>query len=491
MRTEESETLKVRGGVDEEIAVVETHHGPVVAGNPDNGVALTLSDPGAKDGTLWVDAALGAMKSRSANEFLDALSEWTDRVNNYPYADVHGNFGYALRGRIPVRPSAAGWGPVEGWTGDFEWEGNILSAELPESRNPAVGYVVTCNQRIVGDEYPHYLGVQFGSAFRAQRVTDRLDELRSGPVDPSHMAAIHADRHSIPMLAYAGLAASCATTAGPTGEAARLLGEWDGEMSLDSAGAAICAVLKAEVDKDAGRGTSTGPLLPLVSGDDIDPGAESHYSRNVVPALVRDLVRGEGDSFSRRHDLRTVFSDALDAAVDYLTRRLGDDMTKWGWGDLHRTSHMHPLSASFPASAALLDPPSVRIAGGGDTPLAGGYPLIGGFAVGSASVNRYVHDPSDWSKSRWIAPLGSSGHPGSPHYIDQQQMWSGRRDHPAIVGLGRDRANGGVRSGPVTGVNVGGPPRPLGSGLRRKDGLEGEGYVAPERRLDGSGFRWG
>ena len=342
-------------------------------------------------------------------------------VNNYPYADVHGNFGYALRGRIPVRPSAAGWGPVEGWTGEFEWEGNIPSAELPESRNPAIGYVVTCNQRIVGDEYPHYLGVQFGSAFRAQRVTDRLDELRGGPVDPSDMAAIHADRHSIPMLAYAGLAASCATTAGPTGEAARLLGEWDGEMSLDSAGAAICAVLKAEVDKILIKDLYG---VAAVSGDDIDPGAESHYSRNVVPALVRGLARGETDPFRRQNDLGSVFSEALASAVDYLTRRLGGDMSEWRWGDLHITNHMHPLSPSFPAAAALLDPPPVSVAGGGDTPLAGGYPLVGGFAVGSASVNRYVHDPSDWSKSRWIAPLGSSGHPGSPHYADQQRLWA-------------------------------------------------------------------
>ncbi len=419
--TEESEILKVRCGADEEIAVVETHHGPVVAGNPDNGFGLTLSDPGAKDGTRWVDAALGAMKSRSANEFLDALSEWTDRVNNYPYADVHGNFGYALRGRIPVRPSAAGWGPVDGWTGEFEWEGNIPSAELPESRNPAIGYVVTCNQRIVGDEYPHYLGVQFGSAFRAQRVTDRLDELRGGPVDPADMAAIHADRRSIPMLAYAGLAASCATAAGPPGEAARLLGEWDGEMSLDSAGAAICAVLKAEVDKVLVRDLYGAAA---VSGDNIDPGAESHYSRNVVPALVRGLARGEIDPFRRQHDLRTVFSEALASAVEYLTQRLDGDMSEWRWGDLHITDHRHPLSASFPAAAALLDPPTISVAGGGDTPLAGGYPLVGGFAVGSASVNRYVHDPSDWSKSRWIAPLGSSGHPGSQHYADQQRLWA-------------------------------------------------------------------
>ena len=32
--SEESETLKVRGGTDEEVAVVETHHGPVGGGQP-------------------------------------------------------------------------------------------------------------------------------------------------------------------------------------------------------------------------------------------------------------------------------------------------------------------------------------------------------------------------------------------------------------------------------------------------------------------------
>lgn len=426
---ERSETLKVRNGEDEEIAVVETHHGPVVAGDPDNGVGLTLADPGTNDATRWVDAALDAMKSRSANELLGALSEWTDRVNNYPYADVHGNFGYTLRGRIPVRPSAAGWGPVPGWTGEFDWEGYIPAAELPESRNPDVGYVVTCNQRIVGDECPHYLGVLFGPAFRAQRVTDRLEELRTRPVDSSDMTALHADRQSIPMLAYARCAASSAPAGGRVGEAARMLREWDGEMSLDSAGAAISAVLKAEVDRRLVPdlyGAAAGP------GDTLDAGAESHYARSVVPALVRGLERGENDPLRRGHDLSAVFSDALAAAVDYLTARSGGDMNAWRWGDLHRTLHQHPLSGSFPAAARALDPPAVRFGGGGDTPQAGGYPLIDGFRVGSASVNRYVHDPSDWTKSRWIAPLGSSGHPGSPHYTDQQQLWAAVETIPQL-----------------------------------------------------------
>lgn len=426
---ERSETLKVRNGEDEKIAVVETHHGPVVAGDPDNGAGLTLADPGTNDATRWVDAALDAMKSRSANELLDALSEWTDRVNNYPYADVHGNFGYALRGRIPVRPSAAGWGPVPGWTGEFDWEGYIPAAELPESRNPDVGYVVTCNQRIVGDEYPHYLGVLFGPAFRAQRVTDRLEELRTRPVDPSDMTALHADRQSIPMLAYARCAASSAPAGGRVGEAARILREWDGEMSLDSAGAAISAVLKAEVDRRLVPdlyGAAAG------RGDALDAGAESHYARSVVPALVRGLERGENDPLRRGHDLSAVFSDAIGAAVDYLTARFGGDMNAWRWGDLHRTLHRHPLADRFPAAARVLDPPAVRFGGGGDTPQAGGYPLIGGFRVGSASVNRYVHDPSDWTESRWIAPLGSSGHPGSPHYTDQQESWAAVETIPQL-----------------------------------------------------------
>ena len=40
------------------------------------------------------------------------------------------------------------------------------------------------------------------------------------------------------------------------------------------------------------------------------------------------------------------------------------------------------------------------------------------------SVNRYIHDPSDWKKSQWIVPLGVSGHPGSPHYADQSKLWA-------------------------------------------------------------------
>ena len=36
---------------------------------------------------------------------------------------------------------------------------------------------------------------------------------------------------------------------------------------------------------------------------------------------------------------------------------------------------------------------------------------------------RYSYDPSNWENSLWVVPLGSSGHPGSPHYSDQSETW--------------------------------------------------------------------
>ena len=80
----------------------------------------------------------------------------------------------------------------------------------------------------------------------------------------------------------------------------------------------------------------------------------------------------------------------------------------------------------------MLDPPTVATHGDGDTPLAGAYSLADRFVATVISVNRYIHDPSDWRDSRWIVPLGASGHPGSPHYADQARLWAAVETIPQL-----------------------------------------------------------
>ncbi|MBT4096429.1 MAG: hypothetical protein HOE86_02220, partial [Gemmatimonadetes bacterium] len=114
---------------------------------------------------------------------------------------------------------------------------------------------------------------------------------------------------------------------------------------------------------------------------------------------------------------------AFDAALVELAERFGDDVSQWRWGRLHHTQHRHPLSVVFPEAAGVMDPEPRAVHGDGDTPLAGSYGL-GSFVATGGSVNRYLMDPSDWTQSRWIVPLGASGHPASAHYADQASRWA-------------------------------------------------------------------
>ena len=104
--------------------------------------------------------------------------------------------------------------------------------------------------------------------------------------------------------------------------------------------------------------------------------------------------------------------------------RLGDDLTSWSWGRLHRTYSPHTLSDAFPELSELLDPPSVAMGGDGEVPRSCGFLVNNPFVITGMPVARYVVDPSDWDNSGWVIPLGSSGHPGSKHYRDQQPLWA-------------------------------------------------------------------
>ena len=70
--------------------------------------------------------------------------------------------------------------------------------------------------------------------------------------------------------------------------------------------------------------------------------------------------------------------------------------------------------------------------GDGDTPQAAAYPMSQPYSVTNLSVLRYVFDLSNWNESKWVVPLGSSGHPASPHYTDQLPIWADNKLIPMI-----------------------------------------------------------
>ena len=145
----------------------------------------------------------------------------------------------------------------------------------------------------------------------------------------------------------------------------------------------------------------------------------NRFKARMVEMLRQDdrSLLPDGDSWP------AAISRSLARGVANLREKMGDDPDGWAWNRLHRAVPRHTLSAAHPELDGLLDPPPIPTSGDGDTPLQGGYSPATFATVTSLSVARYSYDTANWNDSLWAVPLGSSGHPGSPHYHDQSETW--------------------------------------------------------------------
>jgi penicillin amidase len=412
------EVISVRDGDTVEIDVTVTDHGPIIEGDPATGHGIAFRYTATATDNPIAQASLAMLKAGSADELDESMRHWVDPCNNFLFADVHGNIGYLTRGKVPIRSAANAWLPVPGWTGEHEWQGDIPFEEMPRSRNPDTGYIVTANNRIVGEDYPHYLALDYAPEYRARRIRERVKELQGATV--ADMASVHAERVSIPGRVYAKVLAGVSPRDEASGRAQTKLASWDGSMDPDSVAATIYSAFRLRLHA-AILDHLFGPLAEeMLSAT--GRGAPGHL-RTLSSLLVTMAEKDDTSSLPPGVDWRSMAATALAEGVADLADRLGDDMDAWQWGRVHHTAPWHTLSDAFPDLAGLLDPPQVPMGGDGDTPQAGSYSPAGPYTMTGMSVARYVFDLGDWSNSAWITPLGPSGHPGSPHYSDQAPIW--------------------------------------------------------------------
>ncbi len=425
------ETIQVRDGAPVNLSVYVTQHGPIISGPYEpkegsgsgerTGVAFRYT---ATDGAKpWPEVIPAMLRARDGYALADSMRGWVDPCNNLVFADGDGNIGYLCRGEIPIRSMQNARLPVPGWTGEHEWTGNIPFEELPRSVNPESGYIVTANNKPVGDDYPYYISTEFTPGFRAERVTKALLALeRPAAAD---MAKVHAERISIPALAYIDYLKANREQlimADPlAAQALEKLLAWDGGMDADRVEPTIYSAF---------RDALLYRLFQLHLGEELTAEVWNPANRGVGVFLgrVRSLLITLFPEDDRRllpaeESWPSLLAAALAEGVAALRTRLGDDLEQWRWDLLHQARPRHTLSGAFPELAGLLDPPTIPMAGDGDTPLAGAYAPADLATVGGLSVARYVFDLADWENSQWAIPLGASGRPASPHYHDQSDVW--------------------------------------------------------------------
>jgi penicillin amidase len=440
-----TESIQVRGAAPVEVDVTVTRHGPVVVGDPASGYALALGYASITEPNRSFEALLPMLRARTVAELDEAKRPWVDPDNNFVMADTSGTIGYLTRGQIPVRPAANAWLPVPGWTGEYEWQGVVPFEEMPRARDPEQGFVATANQRIVGPDFPHHISHDYAPPHRAARVNARLRPLKNAT--PADMAAVHADKLSIPSRSFVTLARALEPLDAASREARDRLLAWDGTMGPADVPPTIYAVWREEITAAILANPLFEPLAAVGGRWDLQPANAMPLTNRLRNVFYSLLVQRDTSMLPPGESWESLGARALASAVAWLAATLGPDQADWRWERLHRTGPRHPLSDTFPEHAELLDPPSVGVGGDGDTPQCGAYacPDARDFTITASSVTRYCFDLSDWDNSGWTSPLGASGHPGSPHYADQVTAWSQQRLFPMLYSWDRVEADAEAR----------------------------------------------
>jgi acyl-homoserine lactone acylase PvdQ len=131
---------------------------------------------------------------------------------------------------------------------------------------------------------------------------------------------------------------------------------------------------------------------------------------------------------------------AMQITIMSLKAILGKNIDEWHWNKLHGTGPVHPL-AVLPEIGERFNPPRVSFGGDGDTVQVSGYYPALGFTISATQVYRQIIDLGNIAQARWVVPLGVSGHPNSPHYADQVEVWQKNQHIPMLYDWKEIEAN--------------------------------------------------
>jgi len=410
-----------------------TRHGPIIndiVGGEEEDWSygwqpLALSWTALQPGTLTRSILL-LNRAQNWEDFREALSYWDVPSQNFIYADVDGNIGYQMPGRIPIRGKGDGSVPVPGWTGEYEWVDYIPFDDLPRAFNPPEGYIVTANNAVVGPDFPYLLTVDWGdrTALRAQRIVELIEELT--PISVDDMKAIQGDNLSVWTRTVLPYVTALSTDDPRLKEALDLLRAWDGRSTRDSAAAALFESFRLHLTERTFR-------------DDLGDSLLRQAKSPVLYALEPVVKDPQSPWFDDRRTPKTETRDeilllALKDAVAELTERLGPNMEKWRWGDLHTATFKN--QALGQSGIAWIE----RIFNRGPVATDGtagavnntGYSLNAPYDVRSGPSYRQIVDAGDWSRSVSMHTTGQSGHPFHRHYDDMIDPWRNIQYHPML-----------------------------------------------------------
>jgi penicillin amidase len=415
------EAIPVKGGQKQEVALEFTKHGPVIYKDAAKNKAYAVRAAWLEPGMAPYLGSSSYMTATNWKEFSKAMNQWGSPSENQVYADIENNIGWKPGGLTPVRKNWDGLLPVPG-DGSYEWEGFLNQEKLPSEHNPSRGYIGTANQMNLPDDYDsgkYKIGFEWATPFRFNRVDEVLG--KDDKVSLQDALRLQTDYQSEPAMRVKPLLAKLQPANEKQKQALELMKNWDGQLSADSAAAALFEVWYQQHVRPA----MVEKLVPAEAKPLIGAGDPV-----VILNLVEKPDKRLGDNPTQVRDELLV--STLDEAIQHIEKLLGPDMTKWKWGDLHHAELKHPLTSFVDEQTAeKMNINRLPRGGSGDTVGNTAYSSSNFSQISGASF-RMVIDVGNWDQSLAVNSPGQSGDYRSPHYQDLFPLWANDQAFPLL-----------------------------------------------------------
>jgi penicillin amidase len=405
----EREIIRVKGGPNVEMSTWVTRHGPIFI--IDGKERLALRWTAAERGMLQFPF-LDIDRAQNWAQFTAAIQRLPGPGSNLVYADVDGNIGYHATGMLPKRRNYRGDVPVDGSSGNFEWEGYIPFEELPSVYNPPSGMIVSANQDTFPENFPYPLNGNFAPPHRSVQIRALL-AAHEGWRAPD-MLTVQKDIYSSFSHFLAGQVAGAYQKRDAHNpsveEPVRLLREWNGQMDKDLAAPFLITLVYQHVRRAIAENASAATGIV--------------YDFNMAPVVVERLLRERPAGWFADYD--DMLLRGLADAVEEARRMQGREPKRWRYGSYLRVAINNPVIHQIPLVGKYFDIGLVAMSGSTTT--------VKQTSLTLEPSMRMTADLGDWDRSLLNITIGQSGQVLSRHYKDQWQDFYNVRSYPMQFG---------------------------------------------------------
>ena len=393
-----------------------TRHGPII--NPFRGglediLSMKWSAGEVKDRTLIGLSKLN--RSKNVKELISGGKYGKIYTQNMIFADLEGNIGYQLVGGIPIRLKGNGKFPVPGWSGEYEWRGFIPDEVLPYSLNPSSHFIVTANNKLIGEDYPYLISNSWASPYRSERIITLLNEKdRLYIKDFENMQAdVYSLLATLFVKSISGVEANDPEVKWVVDE----LSNWDFDITSRSMPALLYEVTRFYLLRNTFE-DELGEIFPSFL-----------HNLEFNNKFVHDVVADPGavwwdnvnsEEIETRDDI--VLKSINDALGD-IKEKLGGKAVNWTWGAIHKYKFEHPLGRVRILNH-IFNPKPIPAKGDRDTINNSSFSYENPFGVNRISSYRFITDLSDMNKAISMNSTGQSGDPLSKFYSDNIRKWA-------------------------------------------------------------------